>query len=122
MTAAASGDTELAPVPGTEVRIAVRNDHKHRRLQAAMKTRTLSLLHLARGRDACAGMTLVETLVSISIAVLTISGTMNGYVLITRRAEWSAHSLAAHSMALQRMEQIRSAKWDTAAYPQVDRV
>lgn len=67
-------------------------------------------------------MTLVETLVSISIAVLTISGTMNGYMLTTKRAEWSAHSLAAHSMAMQRMEQVRSAKWDTAAYPPVDRV
>lgn len=84
-----------------------------------MRTKLLLSRESARCREA---MTLVESLVSVSIAVLTIGGTMNGYVLSTQRAEWSAHSLAAHSLALQRMEQVRSAKWDTAAYPQVDQV
>ena len=67
-------------------------------------------------------MTLAETLISVSIATLTIGGTVDGYLLSANRAEWSAQSLAAHSMAMQRLEQVRSAKWDTAAYPQVDRV
>src|SRR5262245_1856415 len=74
------------------------------------------------GLNKVAGITLTETLVSISLTVLTISGTVNGYILSTNRAEWSAQSLAAHSMALQRLEQVRSAKWDTGAYPAVDRV
>jgi len=69
-----------------------------------------------------AGMTLAETLIAVSIATITISGTVDGYLLSANRAEWSAQSLAAHSMAMQRLEQVRSAKWDTAAYPQVDRV
>src|SRR6185503_11542694 len=69
-----------------------------------------------------AGMTLTETLVSVALTVLTITGTINGYILSTNRAEWSAQSLAAHSMALQRLEQVRAAKWDTAAYPSVDQV
>lgn len=63
-----------------------------------------TLLTASHRFGARAGMTLVETLVSISIAVLTISGTMNGYMFTTKRAEWSAHSLA-----MQRMEQVRSA-------------
>ena len=67
-------------------------------------------------------MTLTETLVSVALTVLTITGTINGYILSTNRAEWSAQSLAAHSMALQRLEQVRAAKWDTAAYPSVDQV
>jgi len=67
-------------------------------------------------------MTLVETMVSMAIAVVTISGTINGYILSANRAAWSSQSLAAHSMVMQRMEQVRSAKWDTAAYPPVDRV
>jgi len=67
-------------------------------------------------------MTLTETLVSVSLTVLTIAGTINGYILSTNRAEWSAQSLAAHSMVLQRLEQVRAAKWDTAAYPPVDQV
>ena len=54
--------------------------------------------------------------------MITVTGTINGYVLSTHRAEWSAQSLAAHSMALQRLEQVRAAKWDLAAYPSVDQV
>jgi type II secretory pathway pseudopilin PulG len=83
-----------------------------------MKTQFFSSLG-ARGQ---AGMTLTETLVSVALTVLTISGTINGYILSTNRAEWSAQSLAAHSMVLQRLEQVRAAKWDTAAYPPVDQV
>ena len=49
-------------------------------------------------------------------------GTVNGYVLSSKRAERSAYSLAAHSLAMQRMEQVRAAKWDTLAYPLVDQI
>src|SRR5690349_17296147 len=69
-----------------------------------------------------AGMSLSETIVSMALTMITVTGTINGYVLSTHRAEWSAQSLAAHSMALQRLEQVRAAKWDLAAYPSVDQV
>jgi len=69
-----------------------------------------------------AGTTLAETVISLAIVVITIAGTVNGYIYTTTRSEWSAYSLAAHSMALQRLEQVRAAKWDTGAYPAVDRV
>lgn len=68
------------------------------------------------------GSTLAETLISMAIVVVTVAGTVNGYIFTTTRAEWSAYSLAAHSLAIQRLEQVRAAKWDTGAYPPVDRV
>jgi type II secretory pathway pseudopilin PulG len=64
--------------------------------------------------------TLVEVVIATGIAALTISSSIYAYVLSTRRAEWSAYSLAAHSLAMQRMEQSRAAKWDPAAFPSVD--
>ena len=74
--------------------------------------------HRARHR----GTSLAEVVISLGIATLTISGSINGYILTANRAEWSAYSLAANSLAMQRLEQARAAKWDTAAYPPVDQV
>ena len=54
------------------------------------------------------------------IAALVIGVTINGYVSAATRAEWSAYSLAAHSRALQRIEQVRSAKWDPGTFPPTD--
>lgn len=42
------------------------------------------------------------------------------YVSTNDRAEWSAYSLAAESLAMQGIEQARSAKWDPQAWPVVD--
>lgn len=64
--------------------------------------------------------TLMEVVISMAIAGLTIGGIISGYILSLRRAEWSAYSLAAHSLAMQRLEQTRAAKWDPQAYPAVD--
>lgn len=46
------------------------------------------------------------------VVAMTIAATINGYILAANRAEWSSQSLAAHSLAIQKMEQIRSASWD----------
>lgn len=59
------------------------------------------------------GFTLIEVLVASSIAGLAIGGCIYGYVMTSKRAEWSAYSLAAQSSAMQRLEQTRAAKWDT---------
>lgn len=61
------------------------------------------------------GFTLVEVIVSLTILALVLQGVMVGYVSSTKRAEWSARSLAAQSLASQAVEQKRSAKWDTQA-------
>jgi prepilin-type N-terminal cleavage/methylation domain-containing protein len=64
--------------------------------------------------------TLVEVLVSLALLGLLAGGIIAGYVQSARFADWQAHSLAAHALALQRIEHCRAAKWDTRASPPVD--
>jgi len=66
--------------------------------------------------------TLIEVVVSMGIAVLMVAGILSSYVLSARRAEWSAYSLAAQSLAQQALEQTRAAKWDPLATPPADEV
>jgi type II secretory pathway pseudopilin PulG len=63
------------------------------------------------------GFTLAEVIVSAGIAVIALGGIIYGYILSAQRAEWSAYSLAAQSLAMQRLEQTRAAKWDPSGYP-----
>ena len=70
-------------------------------------------------RDA---FTLVEVVMAIAILALVFGGIILGYVQTLNRAEWSAYSLAANSLAQMKLEQVRSAKWDTLAVPPVDNV
>ena len=65
-------------------------------------------------------MTLVEVSTALAIATLVIGGIINGYNYCTQASQKSALMLAASAMALQRVEETRSATWDTAAYPPVD--
>lgn len=64
--------------------------------------------------------TLAEVVVAIAIATLSFAGVVYGYVLAADRAQWSAYSLAAQSLAMQGIEQARAAKWDPKAWPPVD--
>lgn len=66
------------------------------------------------------GFTLAEVVVAIAIATLSFGGVILGYVLTSDRAEWSAYSLAAQSLAMQGVEQARGAKWDPKSWPSVD--
>jgi hypothetical protein len=52
--------------------------------------------------------------------MLSFGEVIFGYVLTADRAQWSAYSLAAQSLALQGVEQARAAKWDPKAWPAVD--
>jgi prepilin-type N-terminal cleavage/methylation domain-containing protein len=70
--------------------------------------------------QSCKAFTLIELVIATAIAALVIGGTIYGYVMSAQRAEWSAYSLAAHSLALQRIEQTRAAKWDPQGFPPVD--
>jgi type II secretory pathway pseudopilin PulG len=67
-----------------------------------------------------AGFTLAEVVVAIAVATLSFGGVIYGYLLTADRAAWSANSLAAQSLAMQGIEQARSAKWDPKAWPAVD--
>ncbi len=68
------------------------------------------------------GMTLPEVVISIAIGGLVFGGVLTAYVQSAIRAEWAAYNLAGHSLALQRLEQVRAAKWDTQSSPPVDLV
>lgn len=67
-------------------------------------------------------MTLPEVVVSLGIGALVFGGVLTAHIQSTIRAEWSAYYLAGHSLAMQRLEQARAAKWDTQSSPPVDLV
>jgi Tfp pilus assembly protein PilV len=67
-----------------------------------------------------AGFTLAEVLISTMLSALLVGGIIYGYMMTAKRAEWSSYSLAAESLAQQRLEQMRSCKWDLGAWPIVD--
>ena len=67
-------------------------------------------------------MTLVEVVIAMAITGLAVGGIITGYTFCTTSAERAALALAASARAQERIEEIRSAKWDTAIWPVVDRV
>lgn len=82
-----------------------------------MRINLAALPHRPHGRS---GFTLAEVTISLAIAAVSIGGIVYGYISTARRAEWSSYSLAAQSLAMQRQEQTRAAKWDMLAYPVID--
>jgi prepilin-type N-terminal cleavage/methylation domain-containing protein len=66
------------------------------------------------------GFTLAEVVIALAIAAMLMAGISLGFVQSARQAEWSAYNLAAQSLALQGIEQARSAKWDPQAIVPVD--
>lgn len=72
------------------------------------------------GNRGIRAFTLVELVITTAVAAVVIGGTIYGYIASARRAEWSAYSLAANSLAMQRIEQARAAKWDPQGYPPMD--
>jgi type II secretory pathway pseudopilin PulG len=69
-----------------------------------------------------AGMTLVEVVIAMSLTGLAVGGIINGYNYCTTSSQKAALFLAANAQAIERIEETRSAKWDTASFPAVDRV
>ena len=67
-------------------------------------------------------MTLVEVTVAMAITGLAIGGIINGYNFCTNSAQKAALFQAASARAMERIEEIRSAKWDTASWPAVDQL
>jgi type II secretory pathway pseudopilin PulG len=74
--------------------------------------------HFRADRRALSAFTLTEVVISVLIVSMMVQGVVVGYVNFTKQAEWTAHSLAAQSLASQGLEQARSAKWDPQAWPQ----
>lgn len=55
-----------------------------------------------------------ELLVSVTIVALVFGTIVNGYLISAKKSQWTGCSLAAQLMAVQALEQTRSAVWDTA--------
>lgn len=69
-----------------------------------------------------AGMTLTEVVMSLAITGMVMGGIVGGYTFCTTSAEKAALSLAASARAMERIEEARSAKWDTSSWPAVDQL
>lgn len=65
-------------------------------------------------------MTLAEVVVALAITGLSVGGIISGYNYCTTSAERAGLSFAANARAMERIEETRSAKWDTASWPVVD--
>src|SRR5256885_508776 len=80
-----------------------------------MKIRTSSQPSADALRGGCGAsqkaFTLAEVVIAMAITVMSLAGVIMGYIFALRQAEWSAYSLAAQSLATQRMEQTRAATW-----------
>ena len=85
-----------------------------------MATPFLVKLACNTGTHGATATSLIELLVAVAISGILFSGAIVGYQQASLRAEWSAYSLAAHSLALQRLEQTRACQWDTLASPAID--
>jgi len=85
---------------------------------------TKDLMQNCNRRPRCypAGMTLMEVVLSLAISALAVAGIVSGYIFSTASAQKWALSLAANARALERIEQVRGARWDTAIWPNVDQV
>lgn len=75
-----------------------------------MRLNNFSLAVEQRGQTLA--FTLVEVVMSIFIAALVFGGILTAYIQSARRAEWSGYSLAAQALAVQQIEQARSAIYD----------
>lgn len=71
-------------------------------------------LHKAGRARRTAGFTLAEVVISIAIVATGFAGTILCYTQLARRAQWSGYSLAAQALAIQQIEQARSATYDPA--------
>jgi type II secretory pathway pseudopilin PulG len=68
------------------------------------------------------GFTLVEVVIAVLISTIVFATVIYAYVGANDRAEWSAYSLAAQSLAFQGIEQARAAQWDPESWPVIDKL
>lgn len=77
--------------------------------------------NILRSRASCASaFTLAELIIAIGISAMILGSLVTGYVAAARRAEWTAMSESAQRLVLNRVEQIRSARWDLTAGVPID--
>jgi len=67
-------------------------------------------------------MTLVEVIIALAITGLTVGGIVSGYIYCTTSAVKAELVQAASARAMERIEEARSAQWDTSIWPIVDQL
>jgi len=72
-----------------------------------------------RRRDV-SGFTIVEVVIAVLISTIVFASVIYGYVGANDRSEWSAYSFAAQNLALQAVEQARTAQWEPDNWPVID--
>lgn len=88
-----------------------------------IKLKNISLLRDCRGLkraghlggESAFMLSFWEVLISIVIVALVFGTIINGYLAGAVKVQWSGYSLAAESIAIQTLEQARSATWDIAS-------
>lgn len=68
-----------------------------------------------RSSRSLAGYSLIEVVMAAGIIALVYGMILNCYIQSGLRAQWAGYSLAAESLAVQQIEQARTAKWDPNA-------
>src|SRR5687768_12065782 len=79
----------------------------------------MQLRRVLRRDKRCQGMSLCEIAIAMGLAALGVAALIDGYVLCARQAEMTSLSLAAQAQALERMEEVRAAKYDLVSSPPV---
>ena len=79
-------------------------------------------VQLSNSPAALRAMCLAEVVVSIALAVTSLGALITGFVMCANDSKSSSYSFAAQSRALEAIEQVRAAKWDTVADPPIDMV
>jgi prepilin-type N-terminal cleavage/methylation domain-containing protein len=91
-----------------------------------MRTQFLTLQQRRSGRAGDsrrrAAFTLPEVVISIMVVGLALGGILGLYIQSAVRSEWSAHSVAAHMLAMSRLDQCRAAKFDPRGSPPTDQL
>lgn len=73
-----------------------------------------------RPRRDVLGFTLVEVVIAVLISTIIFGTVITAYVSANNRAEWTAYSFAAQSLAMQGIEQARAAQWAPESWPVID--
>ena len=77
-------------------------------------------LEAGRRRRDVLGFTIIEVVIAVFISTIIFASAVYAYVGANDRAEWSAYSFAAQNLAMQAIEQARTAKWDPQNWPVAD--
>ncbi len=67
-------------------------------------------------------MTLVEVVIALAITGLTVGGIVAGYIYCTTATVKAELVQAASARAMERIEEARSAQWNTSIWPVVDQL